>query len=129
MAVKAGSFTPGNTGNVSVSGLTFLPTEITFRTGPQSGVTDTGKISRCDGWATAANQSYDTFYHDSTGTQQSAATGKCLYSLNRVSGTITAVHDATLVSFDTIVPGVSYGFTLNFATYDGSRQIRYIARD
>lgn len=128
MTVKAGSFSPGMS-TVSISGLTFLPKEIQFRMGPASGVDDTGALARMDGWATAANQSYDTWYRDSTGSKQSAATGSSIRYYRRVSGTITDITVGTLASFDTITPGSNYGFTINFSAYDPAYQIRYIARD
>lgn len=129
MAVKAGSFSP-NTSTVAITGLTFLPTEIQFRMGNQSGVDDTGALARMDGWATTANQSYDTWYRDGSGSKQSAATGSSIRYFRRTGGgTITDVTVGSLVSFDTVIPGSNYGFTLSFSSYDANYQIRYIARD
>lgn len=128
MSVKAGSFSP-NTTTVSITGLTFLPKEIVFRMGPTTGVDETSALARMDGWATTANQSYDTWYRDSTGSKQSAATGSCIRYFRRVSGTITDVTVGSLTSFDTITPGSNYGFTITFSSFDANYQIRYIARD
>lgn len=128
MTAKAGSFSPG-TSSVVITGLTFLPKEIQFRMGPATGVDDIGALARCDGWATTANQSYDTWYRDSTGSKQSAATGSCIRYYRRISGTISDITVGSLVSFDTVIPGSNYGFTLNFSPFDPAYQIRYIARD
>lgn len=128
MGVKVGSFTPAVTGNISVTGLSFLPDEIVFRLGSATGSVDTTVLRRCDGWTTANNQSYDSWFRDSTGTYQKAATDKCITHYDRVSGTVTPVVEATFVSFDTIIPGSNYGFTLNFTAVNANYQVRYKAR-
>lgn len=126
MSVKAGSFSVGVTGNSSVVGLTFLPTEITFRLGPVTGVTDTSLIGKCDGWTTATNQSYDSVYRDGTGPEQMAGIDKCIRLRRRVSGVMQDRVAASFVSFDNNGSG-DYGFTLNFTAADAGRQIRYKA--
>jgi hypothetical protein len=129
MTTKIGSFSP-NSSTVAITGLTFLPKEIVFRMGPATGVDDTGALARSDGWATLANQSYDVWYRDSTGSKQSAATGSCIrYYRRNGGGTIADVTVGSLASFDTITPGSNYGFTLNFSLYDPAYQIRYKASD
>src|SRR4051812_44912812 len=112
MGVKAGSFTAGATGNVSVTGLTFLPTNILFSLGAPTSTTDTTKIQHCRGWCTSANSSYDCLFQDSTGPEQIAATGQAIRLRKRSAGTMVDAVAATWVSFDTITPGSNYGFTL-----------------
>lgn len=127
MSVKAGSFSPGATGDVVITGLTFLPTELVIRMGNATSADDTSVISRCDGWCTGANQSYDSFFHDSTGVKQGRGTDKTVRYMRRVSGTITDIVVGTFVSFDDNGGG-NYGFTLNFTAVNANYQVRYIAR-
>ena len=130
MAVKAGSFTPSGTGNLSVDNIPFLPTRLFLRIGPTTSSVDTVKISRSDGWTTSSNQSYDSFFEDATGKYQQAGTDKTLRLFQRNSGT-GVVEDAvvcTFVDFHTNTP-TNFGFTLNFPTNVGSKQIRWMADD
>lgn len=128
MAVKAGSFSIGSTGNGGIGSLTFLPTRIFFRMGPATGFTDTAKTSRMDGWCTASNQSYDSVFEDSTGKEQMAGIDKCIRLRYRNGGTMQDRVAASFVSFDTLGGGL-YGFTLNFTAADGGYQIRYMCDD
>jgi len=127
VSVKAGSFTPNATGNLSIDGLTFLPTEIQFSLGAATGVTATTYITYSRGWTTASNQSYDTFYSDSTGMQCKGGTDKCIRLYKRSTTIVDAVA-ATFVDFHDNGGG-DYGFTINLSAYDTNFQVRYIARD
>jgi len=90
VSVKAGSFTPGSTGNVVITGLTFLPEELVFRIGNATAGDDTAQIARCDGWTTASNQSYDAFFIKPSGTcKQARGVDKCIRYMRDVSGTAT----------------------------------------
>lgn len=125
MSVKAGSFSVGSTGNHSVTGLTFLPTNVTFSVGARNGTTET-VVQLCRGWTTASNQSFDSIYGDSTGFQSIGGTTKCITHYARVSGTLTLKVEANYVSFDTNGGG-DFGFTLNFTAVDSNYTIKYIA--
>lgn len=129
MSVKAGSFTPNATGNVSVANLTFLPDELMFSLGARTGSIETTFVLYCRGWTTASNQSYDYFYHDGTRFRAQAGTDKCirLYWWNTTLGSWEELVAATFVSFDTY-SATNFGFTLNFTAVNSSWQVRYIAR-
>lgn len=127
MAVKAGSFTPNATGNLTVDNLTFLPTRLFFRVGAPTSSTDTTTTMRCDGWCTASNQSYDTIFEDASGRWSKAGTDKCIYTVKR-SGTVVDGTVATWVDFHNNGGG-NYGFTINLTSFDSGRQIRYMADD
>jgi len=127
VSVKVGSFTPSATGNVSVSGLSFLPTNVIFSAGPRFNTTET-VIKYCRGWMTANNQSYDSLYQDSTGSRSKGGTDKSIVVWDRVSGTITDKVVGTFVSFDNNGGG-DFGFTMNFTAADSNYQVRYIASD
>lgn len=128
MSVKAGSFTPNATGNLSVDGLTFMPTEVQFSLGAETGSGVTSYISHMRGWTTANNQSYDYIFEDGTGKSCRAGTDKCIRHVKRLSGSITDAVAATFVDFHDNGGG-NYGFTLNFTAFDSNYQVRYIARD
>lgn len=128
MTVKAGSFTPNATGNVSVNNLTFLPDELELSLGAATGAGTSSYIAYCRGWTTGSNQSYDSLFEDSTGKWNQAGTDKCIRLPKRVSGSITDAVAATFVDFHDNGGG-NYGFTLNFSAVDTNFQVRYIARD
>lgn len=128
MSVKAGSFTPTGTGNATLDNLTFLPTRLFLRLGAPTGSTDTTTTTRSDGWCTASNQSYDSFFEDATGRSQKAGTDKLICLQKRVSGTITDAITGTFVDFHQNTP-TNFGFTLNFAANVGGYQVRYMADD
>lgn len=130
MSVKAGSFTPSGTGNITVNNLTFLPTRLFLRVGPTTSSVDTTSTARSDGWTTASNQSYDSIFEDSTGRYQQAGTDMCIRLFQR-NGTTHVVEDnmaASFVDFHTNTP-TNFGFTLNFSANVGNKQIRYMADD
>jgi hypothetical protein len=130
MQSKAGSFTP-SVGTGGVTGLAFLPTDITFRAGAATGSTHTDKIMYCNGWTTASNQSYDYGYADGTRFRCQGGTDKCIrmyiWDTSVTPAAWKEVLSATFVSFDTNPVNGTYGFTLNFTAAAGY-QVRYIAR-
>lgn len=128
MAVKITSFTPIGTGDLDVDNFTFLPTNVMVRLGPPTGTTDTSTMSRCDGWATLDNKSYDSIFQDATGRSQKAGTDKLIYHTKRVSGSIVPAVEGNLVNFHDNGGG-NYGIRFNFTTNVGGYQIRIRVSD
>lgn len=119
MATKVTSFTPIGTGDINVDNLPFLPTSITIRMGAPNGTTDTTQVSRCDGWATTSNTSYDSWYIDANGRSEKAATNRLFYHY-KASGVLV---EGTLVDFHDNGGG-NYGVKFNFITNVGGYQVR-----
>lgn len=129
MACKAGSFTPVGTGITPVNNLPFLPTRIFIRVGSQAGGSpDATTTSRCDGWATASNQSYDTWYNDGTLKKQNNGTNKLIVYYYKVGATVNEVINATFVDFHENTP-TNFGFTFNYTLNDVPRQVKFMVDD
>lgn len=118
--VEAAYVTLSGSGNQSYTGLTALPTFLEL-TVSQEGVGTDAITSFTTGWADGTNQRTDTTYGDTSGGMTAKFTNQILTVYRRVSGTITKVFEASLVSFDNNGGG-DYGFTLNQTTSTQSFQ-------
>lgn len=123
MAVKRGSFTISGTGNTSVIGLSFLPTNVDFFLSGKFGTNDSD-VSFSVGGFTASNQSAD----GSINGRSRSYTDRCIHHYKKVSGTINDAVVATKVSFDDNGGG-DYGFTINASAFDSNYQVKYKASD
>jgi len=114
--------TLSGTGNVQYNpGWTALPKSIEI-TLSQEGTGVDSVVRFSTGWADGTLNRCDSIYGDSTGSRTEKSTTKCIIANSRVSGAITKTLEASLVSFDTISPGV-YGFTLNQTILTESFQV------
>lgn len=116
MAVDVTAITPSSGGgSQSFTGLSFLPTWAVFVIAGKSASDSQGHMSL--GFAKnnggTITQVVRSTFTDTAGPKSSYSNSKCFNHMERVSGTINAVMDGTLTSFDNPVAGV-YGFTLNF---------------
>lgn len=123
MAVKKGSFTIGSTGNASVVGLAFLPTNVDFYLSGKFGTND-ADMSFSVGGFTANNQSADGLVNG----RSRSYTDRCIHHYKKVAGAVTDAVVATKVSFDDNGGG-DYGFTVNASVFDTNFQVKYKASD
>lgn len=125
MAYQVGSFSNATTGNVSVSGLTFLPSYIQFEISSRSGTNET-TILRSSGFTDGSLNKNHSIFQDATGARSRYYNDRCIGHLARVTGSITEIIKATWVSWDTNGGGV-FGFTVNFTAADSNYPITFTA--
>lgn len=126
MATKISNFTVGSTGNKSITGLTFLPTELDFWIAQKTGTTESFAHLSV-GATNGTSQTAHSMLQDTTGGKTESYFDRCVYHLNRVSGTVSGVLSASFVSFDNNGGG-DYGFTLNFTAADSGYKVYFRAR-
>lgn len=125
MPYALGSFAKGSTGNASVTGLSFLPSKVTFYIGARAGTTETDNRWSMGAMDGNAQFAISTF-RDATGARTKNYTDRCINHFQRDSGTIVEKLVATFVSFDNNGGG-DYGFTVNFSAANSSYSIFFEA--
>lgn len=119
MEPKISNFTPVSPGNVTISGIPFMPRIIHFYVAQRPTTDNVSHYSY--GCMTSSKQMTHSTFFDSTPPGKTVSSfSKCVSHLNRVSGVITETVSATRVSFNDNGGG-DYGFTLNFSAADGTR--------
>lgn len=119
--MKIGSFSNGATGNVPVGGCTSLPTYLRFTVCGRSGTNETVTMYSSGFTDGNLNKAF-SIYQDSTGSRSRYFNDRCVSHLNRVTGTITEIINASWVSFDNNGGG-DFGFTLNFTAANSNYPI------
>jgi len=125
MSFAVGSFSQGTTGNVSVGGLTFLPSYLRFTISSRSGTNET-TVMLSTGFTDGTLNKAHSIFQDTTGARTRYFNDRCVSHLARVSGSITEIIKASWVSFDNNGGG-DYGFTLNFTAANSSYPITFEA--
>lgn len=108
--------TTSSTGNRSLTGLGFQPAYIRLTVAQKNGTSETF-IHKSEGFTDGTNQGCTSIFWDSTGGKTVSFTDRVIDHINRVSGTLTDVIVATIVSLD------ADGFTLNFSTTTTSYRV------
>ncbi len=121
MAFQITSFSNASTGNVSVTGLTFLPSYLRFTVGSRSGTNET-VIMYSNGFTDGSLNKAFSIFQDATGARSRYFNDRCVSHLIRSGANITEIINASWVSFDNNGGGV-FGFTLNFTAANSSYPI------
>lgn len=104
-----GTFTTNSTtGDRVITGLGFQPSYIRLTVCQKYNTTESF-VHKSEGFTDGTRQDCNSIYWDSTGGKSISYSDKVINHINRVSGNLTDVIVATLVSFD------ADGFTLNFS--------------
>ena len=121
MSAATGVFTTNSTtGNRVLTGLGFQPIYLRLILGQKTGVSESF-IHLSDGSSDSVVDRCLSFFWDSTGGKSTEFTDRLINHINRVSGSLTDVIKATLVSFD------ADGFTLNFSATISGYHVHYEA--
>lgn len=121
MSVFTGGFTISNTGNQSYTGVGFQGNDIQFTVGGKSG--NSAVTQMMVGNADGTRQNCVSVFGDATGHKSTRTNSVCISHYERVSGTITEVLRASLVSFN------ADGFTLNVTTANVNYSVNATVRN
>lgn len=121
MSYATGVFSTNNsTGNRPLTGLGFQPTYLRLTLGQKTSTSE-AFVHQSEGSTDGTNQRCVAAFWDSTGGKSVEFTNKLVNHINRVSGTLTDVITATIVSLD------ADGFTLNFGATISGYHVHYEA--
>lgn len=122
MNVMHGVFSTNNTNdNRSLTGLGFQPQELELTLCQKTSTSETF-VHLSEGSTDGTNQRCVAVFSDSSGDKSFESTSRLINHMNRVSGAITDVIKATIVSFD------ADGFTLNFSATTTGYHVHFKAR-
>lgn len=121
MSFKITSFSNASTGNVSITGLSFLPTYLRFTVGSRTSTNET-TVMYSNGFTDGTLNKAFSIFQDTTGARSRYFNDRCVSHLIRSGANITEIINANWVSFDNNGGGV-FGFTLNFTAANSSYPI------